>query len=215
LHTLFGNLDSGNVHKVQMILTTIGELYRRVDVAQTKNEPRDEQFLAINPMGKVPAVLRQDGRVMTESGAILYYFAQGTSLWPGDADLRAEVLRWMFFEQYSHEPTLAVMRYLRHFADDPAAHTERVADLEPKGRHALSVMESRLKRKEWLAADACTIADYALYPYTRAADSAGFHISEFPGIEQWLARVEAQPEFIPLGSDGAVETLGFADYFHP
>jgi glutathione S-transferase len=214
LNTLFGNLDSGNVHKVQMILARIGEPYRRVDVAQTRNEPRDEKFLAINPMGKVPAVLRRDGRVMTESGAILYYFSQGTPLWPADADARTEVLRWMFFEQYSHEPSLAVMRYLRHFVDDPGLHAGRVAELEPKGRHALSVMESRLGDNEWLAADACTIADYALYPYTRTADSVGLPIAEFPGIEQWLARVEAQANFIPLGSDGALETLSFADYFH-
>ena len=212
--TLFGNLDSGNVHKVQMILARIGEPYRRVDVAQTRNEPRDENFLAINPMGKVPAVLRQDGRVMTESGAILYYFSQGTPLWPTGADTQTEVLRWMFFEQYSHEPSLAVMRYLRHFVDAPGLHTERVAELAPKGRRALSVMESRLGNNEWLAADACSIADYALYPYTRSADSAGFHIAEFPGIEQWLIRMQAQAEFIPLGSDGAVETLCFADYFH-
>ena len=211
--TLFGNLDSGNVHKVQMILARIGEPYRRVDVAQTKNEPREEKFLAINPMGKVPAVLRQDGRVMTESGAILYYFSQGTPLWPGDADAATEVLRWMFFEQYSHEPSLAVMRYLRHFAADPNLHLERVAELEPKARHALWVMEARLRNKEWLAADVCTIADYALYPYTRDADSVGISIAEFPGIERWLARVEAQPAFIPLGTDGAVETLGFAEYF--
>jgi len=214
LLTLFGNLDSGNVHKVQMILARIGVPYRRVDVAQTKNEPREEKFLAINPMGKVPAVLGEEGRVMTESGAILYYFSQGTPLWPGDADASTEVLRWMFFEQYSHEPSLAVMRYLRHFTDDPGLHRERVAELEPKGRHALSVMASRLKNNEWLAADVCTIADYALYPYTRDADSAGFHIGEFPGIAPWLARVEAQPEFIPLGSEGAVETLSFAEYFH-
>ena len=212
--TLFGNLDSGNVHKVQMILARIGEPYRRVDVAQTRNEPRDEHFLAINPMGKVPAVLRQDGRVMSESGAILYYFSQGTPLWPTGADTQTAVLRWMFFEQYSHEPSLAVMRYLRHFVDSPDLHTERVAELAPKGHHALSVMESRLGNNEWLAADACTIADYALYPYTRSADSAGFRIDEFPGIAQWLNRMEAQAEFIPLGSDGAVETLCFADYFH-
>jgi glutathione S-transferase len=111
LLTLFGSLDSGNVHKAQMILRRAGQSYRRVDVAQTRGEPRDRNFLAVNPMGKVPAVLREeDGRVMTESGAILYYFSQGTSLWPGSLDDRTEVLRWMFFEQYSHEPTLAVMR---------------------------------------------------------------------------------------------------------
>ncbi len=215
LLTLFGNLDSGNVHKVQMILARIGEAYRRVDVAQTKDEPRQEKFLAINPMGKVPAVLRQDGRVISESGAILYCFSQGTRLWPVGTDVQTEVLRWMFFEQYSHEPSLAVMRYLSHFVDDPGLHVERVAELRLKARRALAVMESRLRDNEWLAAGNCTIADYALYPYTRTADSVGFQSAAFPGIEKWLARIESQPEFIPLGSDGAVETLSFAEYFRP
>lgn len=211
--TLFGNLDSGNVHKVQMMLRRISQAYRRVDVAQTRGEARDEKFLVVNPMGKVPAVMREDGRVLTESGAILYYFAQGTRLWPESVDARSEVLRWMFFEQYSHEPSLAVMRYLRHFVDDPTRHVDRVTALEPNARHALSVMEMRLHDEEWLIADGCTIADYALYPYTRTADTVGFVIAEFPGIQRWLARVEAQPEFIPLYSDGAVETLSFAEYF--
>jgi glutathione S-transferase len=213
LLTLFGNLDSGNVHKVQMILRRVGESYRRVDVAQTRGEPRDPRFLAVNAMGKVPAVLRGDGRVITESGAILYCFSQGTHLWPADREGRTEVLRWMFFEQYSHEPTLAVMRYLRHFVDDPARHTGRVAELEPGARHALGVMETRLNGSDWLAGARCTIADYALYPYTRSADSSGFDIREFPGVGRWLARVESQPAFVPLGNDGAVETLTFAEYF--
>ena len=211
--TLFGNLDSGNVHKVQTVLCRVGESYRRVDVAQTRGEPRNRNYLAVNPMGKVPAVLRDDGLVITESGAILYYFAQGTALWPEDLDERTEVLRWMFFEQYSHEPTLAVMRYLRHFADAPDRHADRVAALEPGARHALGVMESRLNDNEWLTAGVCTIADYALYPYTRTADSTGFDIAEYTGIERWLGRVETQPHFIPFGSDGAVETLSFAEYF--
>jgi glutathione S-transferase len=215
LLTLFGTLDSGNVHKVQMILGRIGETYRRVDVAQTRNEPRDEKYRAINPMGKVPAVLLEDGRVLTESGAILYYFAQGTPLWPKGVDEQTEILRWMFFEQYSHEPSLAVMRYLRHFAGGSNPNTNRIAELEPKARRALTVMESQLNDKTWLAADGCTIADYALYPYTRAADSVGFDIAGYPGIEGWLARVESQPGFIPMGSETAVETLTFAEYFRP
>lgn len=215
MFTLFGTLNSGSVHKVQMIFGRIGETYRRVDVAQTRNEPRDEKYLAMNPMGKVPAVLREDGRVLSESGAILYYFAQSTPLWPKGVDEQTEVLRWMFFEQYSHEPSLAVMRYLRHFTDDPIPSSNRIAELEPKARHALMVLESQLSDKEWLAADRCTIADYALYPYTRTADSVGFEIAEYPGIERWLARVECQPGFIPLGTGAAVETLSFAEYFQP
>ena len=211
--TLFGNLDSGNVHKVQLILRRTGRRYRRVDVAQTRNEPRDARFLALNPMGKVPAVLREDGRVLTESGAILYYFSQDTELWPDGIDARTEVLRWMFFEQYSHEPALAVMRYLRHFTDDPARHAGRVAELEPGARHALGVMESRLEDNDWLVEEACSIADYALYPYTRSAGSVGFEISDYPGIQAWLSRVESQPGFLAFGEEGAVEVRSFSEYF--
>lgn len=211
--TLFGNLDSGNVHKAQMILRRSRRPYARVDVAQPRGEPRDVRFLAVNPMGKVPAVMDETGFVLTESGAILYYFSQGTPLWPDALDERAEVLRWMFFEQYSHEPTLAVMRYLRHFSEPSEAHAARAAALEPGARHALGVMQARLGAHDWLAARACTIADYALYPYTRVADSVGFPLEEFPAIERWLARVESQPEFLAFGEDGAVETMSFSEYF--
>ena len=211
--TLFGSLDSGNVHKVQLILRRVGMPYRRVDVAQTRNEPRDARFLAVNPMGKVPALLREDGHVLSESGAILYHFAQGTMLWPGDTDARTEVLRWMFFEQYSHEPVLAVMRYLRHFTEHPERHQQRFAELAPRARHALGVMERRLTQAAWIAGDGCTIADLALYPYTRTADSIGFDLQEFPGIGEWLGRLESEPDFIALNEEGAVEALDFEAYF--
>jgi glutathione S-transferase len=105
------------------------------------------------------------------------------------------------------------MRYLCHFVDKPERHAHRVAELEPGARHALGVMEAQLSSSDWLVTGRCTIADYALYPYTRSADSTGFDIGEFPGIGGWLARVESQPGFVPLGSDGAVETLTFAEYF--
>jgi glutathione S-transferase len=106
LITLFGDLESGNVHKAQMILRRIGLPFRRVDVAQSRAEPRRPEFLRLNPIGKVPVVLLENGDVLSESGAILYYFAKDTELWPNDTRAQAEVLRWMFFEQYSHEPTL-------------------------------------------------------------------------------------------------------------
>jgi len=211
--TLFGTLDSGNVYKAQLILARIGADYRRVDVAQSRNEPRDPRFLAVNPMGKVPAVLREDGHLISESGAILYHFAGRSDLWPKNRDTATEILRWMFFEQYSHEPALAVMRYLRHFTDHPDRHAERFAELEPQARHALGVMESRLSGHDWLAAEGCTIADFALYPYTHTAGSVGFDVSRFPGVERWLGRVESQPRFVPFGYEGAAETLSFTEYF--
>src|ERR1700751_278604 len=114
--TLFGNLDSGNVHKVQMILGARRLPFRRFDVPQDRNEPRHPAFLKINPMGKVPALILENGDILTESGAMLFYFARSTPLWPNDLRRQTEVLRWMFFEQYSHEPALAVLRYLKLFS---------------------------------------------------------------------------------------------------
>ena len=211
--TLFGDLESGNVHKVQMILRRIGSPFRRVDVAQSRGEPRRPEFLRLNPIGKVPVVLLENGDVLSESGAILYYFGKDTELWPNDTRAQAEVLRWMFFEQYSHEPTLAVIRYLKRFVDDPQHYGDQVRQLEPKARHALDVMEQQLTANQWIAATRCTLADYALYPYTRLADESGFNLSEFPSVERWLARIEAEPEFIPKRFDGATETLSFNEYF--
>ena len=211
--TLFGNLDSGNVHKVQMILFARAILFRRVDVRQDRGQPRDARFLALNPVGKVPAVLFDDGDLMSESGALLFHFAQGTPLWPDDRRIQAEVLRWMFFEQYSHEPALAVMRYLSHFAGDPARYSDRIAELEPKCRHVLGVMEKRLGDHDWIAGVGPTIADLALYPYTRLGDEIGFAAGGSSAIGRWLGRVEALPRHLPVYRDAADETLTFEDYF--
>lgn len=211
--TLFGNLESGNVHKVQIILRMINRLYRLVDVKQTSGQPRDPRFLALNVMGKVPAVLFENGTVMSESGALLFLFAQGTPFWPQGTPSQTEVLRWMFFEQYNHEPALAVMRYLRCFADAPHAHADRIAQLAPKARFALDVMEARLATTAWVAGTIPTIADIALYPYTRWAPQSGLDVAGWPSVLRWLTCVEALPHFLPLGVSGASEHLSFEDHF--
>lgn len=209
--TLFGDLASGNVHKVQMILTHTDHAYRRVDTAQARGEPRSPEFRAINPMGKVPTLLFDDGSVLSESGAILHYFGQGTDLWPDDARGQAEVLRWMFYEQYNLEPSLAVIRYLRrHDTSEEAAG--RIDELAPKARQALEVLEQRLQDRAWIAVDTCTIADLAVYPYTRWMDESGFDPAGYPAVEPWLARVEDRDGFLPMGSDGAAETITFSRY---
>jgi glutathione S-transferase len=109
--TLYGDLDSGNVYKVRLVLAQLGIAYRRVDTTQNRGEPQSPEFRAINPIGKIPTVVFDDGRMLSESGAILFYFAQASPLWPGGDWERAEVLRWMFFEQYGHEPYIAVNRH--------------------------------------------------------------------------------------------------------
>ena len=211
--TLFGNLDSGNVHKVQMILGTRGLPFRRVDVRQDRGEPRHPAFLTINPMGKVPALVLENGDILTESGAMLFYFARGTALWPSDFRRQTEVLRWMFFEQYSHEPALAVLRYIKLFSGSPSPQSGRIEDLERRSKFALDVLNDRLKVTQWVAGPQPTIADYSLYPYTRLADEVDLPATNWPAISSWLARVESLPGVLPVYHDAAVEVIQFNTYF--
>ncbi len=211
--TLFGNLESGNVHKVQLILRYVDEPYRRVDMSQTRDETRRPEFLDLNPIGKIPAVRLEDGDVLSESNAILFYFARDTELWPDDRRGQAEVLRWMFFEQYSHEPTVSVIRYLSRYTEDPRAHADKISELKPKAHRALETMEALLQVRPWIAGDGCSIADYALYPYTRVADEADLNLATYPSIERWLSRVEDQPRFLPMQTEGAAQTFAFPEYF--
>jgi glutathione S-transferase len=194
-----------------MILHRVSVPYRRVDVAQPRGEPRSKEFREINPIGKVPAVIFDNGDILSESGAILYFFGEDTDLWPADRRTQSEVLRWMFFEQYSHEPALAVIRYLLHYSTDQVA-AERIPELQPKARHALAVMEQRLGSNEWLAGESCTLADYALYPYTRLMDESDISPDDYPSIKRWLGRIEDEPGFLAMGRDGAAETISFPDY---
>ncbi|MDX2158170.1 MAG: glutathione S-transferase family protein [Hyphomicrobiaceae bacterium] len=211
--TLLGNLDSGNVHKVQMILHARAIPFRRVDVRQDRGQPRDPRFLAVNSMGKVPAVCFDDGDMLSDSGALLFHFAQGTPLWPSEPRVQAEVLRWMFFEQYSHEPALAVLRYLKRFAPDPSGQAARIAELTTKCRFALDVLDERLRHRSWVAADGISIADLALYPYTRLADEIGLDPKQWASVAVWLARIEACPRHLPVYADAAVDVIPFENFF--
>ena len=196
--TLYGDLDSGNVYKVRLLLAQLGVAYRRVDTTQNRGEPATPQFRAINPIGKIPTVVFDDGRVLSESGAILFHFAQGSPLWPsGDWD-QAQVMRWMFFEQYSHEPYIAVNRHWKlHLpAVEQERLAERIAANHARGLQALDVMEQQLGAADWLAGGTYTIADIALYAYTHTAEEGGFDLAPYPGIRGWLDRVRAQPGHI-------------------
>jgi glutathione S-transferase len=197
--TLYGDLDSGNVYKVRLLLAQLGVAYRRVDTTQNRGETRTPEFLAINPIGKIPTVVFDDGRMLSESGAILFFFARDTVLFPTDAWDQAQVMRWMFFEQYSHEPYIAVNRHLKlHLSPaEQAALAERIAANQERGLQALDVMEQQLSAAEWLAAGSYTIADIALFAYTHTAGEGGFDLEPYPGIRAWLDRVRAQPRHVP------------------
>jgi glutathione S-transferase len=197
--TLYGDLDSGNVYKVRLLLAQLGIPYRRIDTTQNRGEPATAAFRAINPIGKIPTLVFDDGRVLSESGAILFYFAQGSAFFPGDAWDQASVLRWMFFEQYSHEPVIAVNRHLLLHSSpaELAGLTERIAANHARGEQVLAVMEQQLSGNGWLAAGRYTIADIALFAYTHSAAEGGFDLAPYRGIRRWLDRVRMQPSHIP------------------
>ena len=207
--TLYGDLDSGNVYKVRLLFARLGFAYRRVDTTQNRGETRTPEFLAINPIGKIPTLVFDDGRVLSESGAILYYFARDTVLFPADAWEQANALRWMFFEQYSHEPYIAVNRHWKlHLPPaEQNALAERMAANHQRGEQALAVMERQLSASDWLAAGRCTIADIALHAYTHTATDGGFDLARYPGIQTWLGRVASQPGHIAQFDEGSAEPV--------
>jgi glutathione S-transferase len=195
---LYDSAISGNAYKVRLLLSHLGLPCRRIEFNVDDGSTRTAEFLAKNPNGKVPTIRLPDGSYLFESNAILYYFAEGTKYWPASKRDRAAALQWMFFEQYSHEPYIAVVRHW-------VAHLGKTIKNEPqlpmraeRGYQALGVMEGRLKDHAFFAGDGYSIADIALYAYTHVAHEGGFDLARYPGIRGWLARVAGQPGHIRI-----------------
>ncbi|HEX5094072.1 MAG TPA: glutathione S-transferase family protein [Burkholderiales bacterium] len=199
MRTVYGMADSGNCYKVKLALEQLGLPYRWVEVSTTKGETRSAAFLARNPNGQVPTLELEDGSTLPESGAILHYLAEGTPLLPGDRLSRARVLQWMFFEQYSHEPCIAVARAILRYQPPDSPRRAELPRLQERGRKALGVMEQHLAREPFFAAGRYTIADIALYAYTHCAADGGFDLGAYPAVRAWLARVKERPRHVPLG----------------
>lgn len=195
---IYGDSISGNCYKLQLACAQLEIDYVWHEVDILAGESRTEQFLAMNPNGRVPLLALGDGRFLSESNAILCYLADGSELAGIDPFEKANVLRWMFFEQYSHEPYIATSRFIIQYLGRPES---REGDLESRrggGYMALDVMEQELADKDFIANDAYSIADIALYAYTHVADEGGFDLSNYPQIRAWLARVEEQAQFVPM-----------------
>lgn len=196
--TIYGKRSSGNCYKLQLLLDQLGRDYRWVEVDSTRGETRTAEYLAKNPNGKVPLLELDDGRRLAESNAILCYLAEGTPLLPSDAWLRAQTLQWLFFEQYSHEPYIAVARFVSLYLPADHPRLAELPKLHEQGAKALAVMEAHLVSHAWLAGDRYSIADIALYAYTHCAADGGFDLAVYPSVSAWLARVKAQPGHSPL-----------------
>ena len=197
--TVYGMADSGNCYKVKLALEQLALPYRWVEVDSTKGGTRTAEFLARNPNGKVPTLQLEDGSYLPESNAILCYLAEGTPLLPADRAGRARTLQWMFFEQYSHEPCIAVARFILRYLPADAPRRAELPRLQERGNLALAVMQQHLAKEPWFARGRYTVADIALYAYTHCAADGGFDLARYPAVAAWLARVKAQPGHVALG----------------
>ncbi|MGH8459401.1 MAG: glutathione S-transferase family protein [Nevskiales bacterium] len=193
--TLYGMTGSGNCYKPALLLNLLGKPYHWIEVDLLKGQTRTPEFLAKNPNGKVP-VLEVDGRYLAESNAMLCYLAEGTAFLPQEAWQRAQVLQWLFFEQYSHEPYIATVRFWIHYLKKETEWAQKIAEARPKGYAALDVMERQLSKSDWLANGHCSVADLALYAYTHVAHQGGYELDRYPGVQAWLKRVTQLPGFV-------------------
>jgi glutathione S-transferase len=196
---LYDSPVSGNCYKVRLLFAHLGLPYERreVDVVDRSNRP--ELLGGLNPALRVPTLVLDDGRPLAESNAIICYFGEGTPFVPADRYQRAQMLQWMFFEQYDHEPSIAVVRFWLRYSGRPEAFADRLEERTAAGYRALGAMESYLEAgRDWLVGDGMTLADVSLYAYTHVAPEGGFELDRFPAIRSWLDRVAAVPGHVPI-----------------
>ena len=196
MYKLYDFLPSGNSYKVRLLLNLLDIPYERVDVNILERETRTPEFLAKNPNGKIPLLEISGDRFLAESNAILYYLSQDTEYFPSDKYLQAQVMQWLFFEQYSHEPYIATARYWISILQQPEKHQEQLQHKHRLGNVALKVMEQHLSDRNFMVDNTYTIADICLYGYTHVADEGGFDLNQYPAVRAWLRRIAAHPRHI-------------------
>jgi glutathione S-transferase len=196
------SIPSGNVYKIALLMALLGIRCETatLDVMATPSETRRPAFLSKNPNGRIPLLELDDGSFLAESGAILYYLAQGTAYLPEEALERARVLQWMFFEQYSHEPYIAVMKFWTFWGGLHKKTPQELATLKDRGQSALAVMDKHLEGRDFFVGDGLTIADIALYAYTHTAHLTGFDLGAVPSVRRWLERVRGAPGHVPIAA---------------
>jgi glutathione S-transferase len=195
---LYDSPVSGNCYKVRLLLAHLGLPYERrtLDVVDRSNRP--EVLGGLNPALRVPTLVLDDGRPLGESNAILWYFGDGTRFVPDDPYARARVLQWMLFEQYDHEPAIAVVRFWLAYSGTPERFADRFDERRAAGYRALDALEGGLGSGDWLVGDGMTIADISLYAYTHVAGEGGFDLDRYPAIRAWLDRVAAEPGHVTI-----------------
>ena len=195
---VFGDTQSGNCYKIKLLASLLKLEHEWIHVDILAGESRTADFLALNPNGKIPLLVLDDGKCLSESNAILNYLAAGTAFMPGDRFLQAKVLEWQFFEQYSHEPYIAVARFIARYLGMPADRKEEFESKQEGGYRALAVMEKALSGSAYLVGDQLTIADISLFAYTHVAHEGGFDLAAYPKVQAWIERITAQPGYLGM-----------------
>ena len=195
---IYGDSQSGNCYKLKLLCSLLSIQHQWIPVDILKGETQTLDFLKLNPAGKIPLLVTADGECLSESNAILFYLAQDSQYFPDDKIQQARVLQWQFFEQYSHEPYIAVARFIARYLGMPE---DRKAEYESKqagGNQALAIMEEKLQTGPFLLGELCTIADISLYAYTHVADEGGFDLASYPSIQRWLKRIQSLPGYVGM-----------------
>ena len=195
---IYGDVYSGNCYKLKLICALLAIEHEWIPVDILKGDTRSEKFLALNPNGQIPVCVTAGEDVLTESNAILYYLAQDSQYWPHGRLAQTRVLEWQFFEQYSHEPSIAVARFIKLYQGMPEDRKDEYQARLKAGYRALDIMEKHLENNIFLVGDSCSIADISLFAYTHVAPEGGFELSKFPAIENWIRRIQALDGFISM-----------------
>jgi glutathione S-transferase len=209
--TLYSMQSSGNSYKVRMLLARLAQPYHLIEIDRFKGENRTPEYLAINPEGRLPALELDDSRVLAESNAILVYLAQGSPWLPSDRFEYAETLRWMFFEQHSHEPAIAEARFwLRFVRGGRELRTHEIDQWMERGYAALALMEQHLATHDFFVGNRETVADLALYAHTHVAQEGDFDLSAFPGILRWIGRIAGSQAHISIDTVHSSVSFGLS-----
>jgi glutathione S-transferase len=195
---LYDSPVSGNCYKVRLLLAHLGIPYERRCMDVSDRSDRPDVLGGLNPALRVPTLVLDDGRPLAESGAILWYFGEGTPFVPEDRYERAQVLQWMFFEQYDHEPAIAVARFWLAYSGRPDDFADRLEERTAAGHRALAAMEGHLQGREFLVGESLSLADIALYAYTHVAHEGGFDLGAYPAVRAWVDRVASVPGHVPI-----------------
>ena len=195
---IYGDVKSGNCYKLKLICALLEIEHEWIPIDILRGETRSTQYLGLNAAGQIPVAVTDDDEILTQSNAILYYLARDSEYWPQDLLEQTRVLQWQFFEQYDHEPSIAVARFIRHYQRMPEERRQEYDAKLKAGYRALDYMERHLAGSEFLVANLCSIADISLYAYTHVAEEGGFELADYPAIRAWIGRIQNLPRYVSM-----------------